>query len=273
MSRERAAGQFAPQGRYTFTRIEWLDRRNVVSTTWGLLLLGGFYPIYRAWRGSTGTTLRHAVVWSAMAWGSWCAAVLLGGTSLHYLALCLTACTGVAVLGARRPGVAAWNFVVIGLLAALCRPFLEGLGEPRLERGHLIFLGVVLAAGLLNYLPTRQAPAVVVLGTWCALDVAEFQIHALVVLPAVAPWLALACAPRGEPEDFNDLWRAHRDRFGFVWAQRLRDQLNRVAENAGWPVTLGWSGLRKSRPGEVPDRERLLAMLRALSTRFRTDTV
>jgi hypothetical protein len=242
-----------------------------VSTVWGFLLFGGFYPLYRAWRGSAGTTLRHAVVWATLAWVGWCAAVLLNGLSLRYLALCLTACAGVAVLGARRPGVAAWNVVVIGLLVALCRPFLEGLGELRLERGHLVFLGVVLAAGLLNYLPTRQAPAVLVLGTWCGLNMAEIHILGLVVLPALAPWLALLCAPRRAPEDFDALWRAHRDRFGFVWAQRLCEQFNRAAENAGWPVTLGWSGIRQSGTGQIPDRERMLATLYALLTRFRTE--
>jgi hypothetical protein len=242
-----------------------------VSTAFGLLLLGGFYPFYRAWRGSAHTTLRHAVAWASLAWVCWCAALLLGGAALHYLALCLTACAGVAVLGARRPGVMAWNVVVIGLLMALCRPFLEGLGELRLDRGHLVFLVVVLAAGLLNYLPTRQAPAVVALGTWCVLEIAEVRIPALVALPALAPWLALFCAPRGNEDDFDALWRAHRDCFGFVWAQRLRDQFNRAAENAGWPVTLGWSGLRQSGTGEMPDRERLLATLRAMLTRFRTE--
>jgi hypothetical protein len=242
-----------------------------VGTVWGLLLLSGFYPLYRAWRGSAGTTLRHAVVWAALAWASWCTAELLDGTSLHYLALCLTACAGVAVLGARRPGVMAWNVVVIGLLVALCRPFLEGLGELRLELGHRIFLGVVLAAGLLNYLPTRQAPAIVVLGTWCALELAEMRIPSLVVLPALAPWLALLCAPPEIEDNFDSLWRSHRDRFGFVWAQRLRDQFNRAAQNAGWSVTLGWSGLRRSGADQMPDRERLLATLRALLTRFRTE--
>jgi hypothetical protein len=242
-----------------------------VSTTWGILLISGFYPLYRAWRSLAHTTLRHAVVWGGLAWASWCAAVLLGGPSSHYLALCLTACAGVAVLGARRPGVTAWNVVVIGLLVALCRPFLEGLGDLRLEQGHRIFLGVVLAAGLLNYLPTRQAPAVLLLGTWCALELIEKSSPALVVLPALVPWLALLCAPRGEKEDFDALWRSHRDCFGFVWAQRLRDQFNRAAENAGWPVKLGWSGLRQSRAGEMPDSERLLATLRALLTRFRTE--
>jgi hypothetical protein len=242
-----------------------------VNEPWGLFLVGGFYPFYRAWRGTSGITLRHAILWGGLAWIAWCIAVLTRSTSGQYLALCLTACAGVAVLGARRPGVGAWNAVVAGLLVVLCRPFLEGLGEPRLERGHLIFLAVVLAVGLGNYLPTRQALAVVVLGAGCGLVLAEVETVWRVVLIGLAPWLALGCAPKADAGDFDGVWRAYRDRFGFVWAQRLRDQFQRAAENARWPVTLGWSGLRRSGTGEMPEDERLLATLRALLTRFRTE--
>ncbi len=244
-----------------------------MNAVWGLLLIGGFYPIYRAWRGSTGSTLRHAIAWGVLAWTIWCSAVLVEGSqTFRYLGLCLTACTGVAVLGARRPGAMAWNFVVAGLLAALCRPFLEGLGELRLERGHVIFLGFVLAAGLLNYLPTRQALTVSMLGAWCALELAEVRMPASIVLLALAPWMGLLFAPTKLDDDFDSLWREYRDRFGFVWAQRLREQFNRAAENAGWPVTLGWGGLRQSGPGEMPEGERLVATMRALLTRFRSDS-
>src|SRR5688572_26789476 len=100
----------------------------------GLLLVAGLYPLFRAWRGLAGTTLRHALTWAAAAWLAWCATGLAGGgREGRYLALCLAACAGVAVLGARRPGVGAWNFVVAGLLAALGRPYLQGLGELKLE--------------------------------------------------------------------------------------------------------------------------------------------
>ena len=54
---------------------------------------------------------------------------------------------------------AAWNFVVAGLLAVLLRPLLEGLGELKLGPAHLLFLAGALAVPVLNYLPTRLAPA------------------------------------------------------------------------------------------------------------------
>jgi hypothetical protein len=232
-------------------------------------MLCGFYPLFRAWRATSGTTLRHAVAWAALAWGVGCAAIGVAESSpLRYLTLCLTACAGVAVLGARRPGAGAWNFVVAGLLLALCRPFLEGLGALRLEGLHLVFLGAALAVGLGNYLPTRQAPTVVVLGAWCGLEMGRVEVPGQAVLLAVVPWLALLSAQGRVENDFDAHWRTFRDRFGFVWAQRLRDQFNRSAANAGWAVVLGWSGLRDSGEGARPDAEQLRALLRALLKRF-----
>jgi hypothetical protein len=244
-----------------------------MSTVWGLFLLSGFYPVYRAWRGTTGNTLRYAVLWAALAWGVWCLAAWFAElASLRYLALCLTASAGVAVLGARRPGAGAWNFVVAGLVAALCRPFLEGSGQLRLEGGHLFFLGVALAVALGNYVPTRQAPAVLVLGGVCAVELLEIQVPGLFLLLGLVPWLALLSAGRqGQGEDFDTIWRNYRDRFGFVWAQRLREQFNNSSRHAGWGVVLGWSGIQETEAGRRPEPERLVATLRALLTRFRTE--
>jgi hypothetical protein len=240
---------------------------------WGLIVASGFYPLYCAWRGARGTPLRHAVTWGALAWAWWCSAALLGGSPpLRYLALCLTACAGVAVLGARRPGVTAWNLVVAGLLLALCRPFLEGLGELRLEGGHLFFLGISLGVGLANYLPTRQALTVAVLGAWCAVELFGLHVPAAWGLLALVPWLGLLSARVGRGEDFDAVWGRFRDRFGFVWAQRLREQFNRAAANAGWGVHLGWSGLRPTGEGVQPEPERLLATLRALLKRFESES-
>ena len=57
--------------------------------------------------------------------------------ALGYTALSLTGCAGVAVLGARRPGVGPWNFVLLGLLAVMLLPLAEGL----LSRGALHLAG------------------------------------------------------------------------------------------------------------------------------------
>jgi hypothetical protein len=240
-----------------------------MDSVWGLLLLSGFFPLYRAWRANARTTLRPALVWAGCAWAAWVVAGWVEGALWAYLALCLSGCAGVAVLGARRPGVTAWNFVVAGLLAVLLRPLLEGLGELKLGTAHLLFLGGALAVPVLNYLPTRLAPAA--LG--CAIawgieiawlsgaDVPEVVRMVGRGLLVAAPWLGLAllswrAAPRNETEA---VWLGFRDRFGGLWALRVREQFHRAAENAGPGGQLAWNG---SAP------EGSLETLRALLKRF-----
>jgi hypothetical protein len=62
-----------------------------------------------------------------------------------------------------------------------------------------------------------------------------------------------------------------RDRFGLVWAQRVREQFNRAAANAGWPVRLYWQGLHLSAGAPLPEpavQAEVVAALRALLKRF-----
>ncbi len=240
----------------------------------GLTLLAGMYPLYRLWRASAGSTLRQALVWAWLAWAGWCLAGWLDRPALHYLALALTACAGVAVLGARRPTATVWHLAVGFLLVFLLRPFWETLGELRLDAFYVTLLAVPLAVGLANYLPTRLGPAALLLGAWCALDLARLAGAFAADWPlawlalAAVPWVGLLLARRRGPEpEFEATWRTFRDRFGFVWAQRLREQFNRAAANAGWPVWLGWSRLRRG--GEMAP-EQPLAMLRSALRRFET---
>ena len=99
-----------------------------------LLLLTGAYPLGRAWLANRRSSLAHALAWAALAWLAWLGVALAEAWGLgvpvaaRYVALCLTGCAGVAVLGARRPGVVAWNFVVLGLLVVLLLPLAEGWG-------------------------------------------------------------------------------------------------------------------------------------------------
>jgi hypothetical protein len=221
-----------------------------------------------------------------LAWVAWGAALAAnpasaGTNTLSYLALCLTGCAGVAVLGARRPGVTAWNFVVAGLLAVLLLPLVQGF-----DTLHFIFLGAVLIVGLLNYVPTRFAPAVLLVGIGVAtefysLTADEARVAALAdaleagrCLLAVSPWIALARSYRRRARsEFDRAWLAFRDRFGLFWGQRMRDQFNRSAANAEWPVQLHWRGLRRAgpeAPRELPpdQMKEILGTLRALLKRF-----
>src|SRR5687768_9863792 len=87
----------------------------------GLAMIGlGLVPWFWAMRANRGTSLAHAVAWGLAAWLSWGGIIWVDGSRDAILVgLSLVGCAGVAVLGARRPSVAAWDFVVLGLLAVM----------------------------------------------------------------------------------------------------------------------------------------------------------
>jgi len=257
----------------------------------GLILLTGVYPLALAWRANRQTTLVHALGWATAAWLAWLPALLLTdlrpGTAaalVRYAAVCLTGCAGVAVLGARRPGATAWNFVVLAQLAVLLLPIAEGLGELRLDALRLVFLAATLAVGALNYLPTRLAAAVVCLAIGCGVELTllasageagnalERAAPLSRCLLAASPWFAwVQIRTRAVPaSEFDRLWLGFRDRYGLVWGQRVREQFNRAAVNAGWSVVLRWRGLRWQ-PGAEPRGDAQTAALRALLKRFGSD--
>ena len=242
------------------------------------------------------TSVFQAVWWTVAAWAGWGLALAEAAswpahaaTVSCYLALSLTGCAAIAVLGARRPGVHAWNFVVVALLAVNLLPVAESFltaGALQLPILRLVCLVGTLAVGVLNYLPTRFAPAALALLLGCA------GIRALVTAPgtgrqhrlilgtgwlalAFTPWIAYASAGGGNAaaSEFDRIWLEFRNRFGLFWSQRLREQFNRSAAHAGWPVILRWQGLRLlpgSPPPEAETQTQILATLRASLQTLRT---
>lgn len=250
-----------------------------------MLMLTGVYPLARALRANRSTTLRQPLLWALLAWSAWVGVawgrVLRWGEEQGlavYAALCLTGCAGIAVLGARRPGMAAWNFVVVGLLAVLFLPILNGMGDLRLEPAQEVFLTVTLLVPLLNYLPTRLAFGVLFAAAGCGWEMARLLAWTSsttlpwlgLLLLAAAPWMAWAAVARrgATATAFDQLWLAYRDRFGFVWGQRMREQFNRAAHHAGWPVVLRWGGLHRTNDQSSPAPAQLLELLRAVLKRF-----
>jgi hypothetical protein len=252
-----------------------------------IMLLAAALPIGRAWLANRHTSLLHSVYWVTLAWMGWLVALATNDKSAHelavYFALCLTGCAGMAVLGARRPGAAAWNLVVVALLAINLLPLGEGAitGKTlQLDSFREICIAGTVAVGIVNYLPTRLAPAALLLLAAAGLQFAallhllEGSVAGIVgLLVASVPWVALA-AVRRRPvaaSQVDRLWLDFRDRFGFVWAQRLREQFNRSAANHGWPVVLRWRGLRLlagTTLPEEPDQKAMLDTLQALMKRF-----
>lgn len=257
----------------------------VMDVVAAVLLITGGYPLAKALCANRATTLRQPLLWALLAWTAWVGVawsrVLRPGleeSAATYAALCLTGCAGIAVLGARRPGVSAWNFVVIGLLAVLFLPILNGMGDLRLEPAQELFLAVTLAVSFLNYLPTRLASGAVLAAAGCGWEMARLMGWRSqtpmpwlgLILLAVAPWASWVGMLRrsSTATDFDRSWLAYRDRFGFVWGQRMREQFNRAAHHAGWPVVLHWGGLHRPDDRPSPDPAQLSAMLRAVLKRF-----
>jgi hypothetical protein len=256
-----------------------------------LVYLTSVYPLTLAWWSNRRTSLLHALSWALAAWTGWCVLFVLedgrAQDAERYLALCLTGCAGIAVLGARRPIVGAWNFVLVGLLAVLLLPLGEHAvhGTPLLDPLRLIFVGGTLAVTVLNYLPTRLAVPVLIVGGVSAAELYFLadadQAGTLATLLALAsPWLLAAACWIGwgltrraadHLAEFDRLWLAFRDRFGVFWGQRVREQFNQAARNADWPVILRWSGLRRTardRPLSGELQTMIVEGMRALLRRF-----
>jgi hypothetical protein len=240
-------------------------------------------PLAAATWANRRTSLLHTMVWTWFAWPLW--GITLAGADRRwdYAALCVTACAGIAVFGARRPGVAAWNFVSVGLLVVLLLPLAEGAAtdaEFHLGVFRIVFLIMLLGMIIMNYLPTWLALGGVLLLLACAWLISGFfregdgPTRPLVAFAfGLAPWVAWIGYWIGQlgRTDFDGRWLAFRDRYGVVWGQRLREQFHRRAAVAGWDAKLSWSGLRLG--PRINDDQRL-AMDEALASllkRFMSD--
>lgn len=257
-----------------------------------LLLLPGAIVLYGAYSANQRTSLAHAVLWGVLAWLAWGGALLFGEPisdgidPFRYVALCLTGGAGVAVLGARRPYVLAWNFVVLGLLAVMLLPLGESLllGTDPVDPLRIVFMATTIAIGALNYVPTRTGPVALILATACAGQMVNlfaperlpwWAPSALDVAMLSLPILAWLCwrRPRTGRSEFDRLWLDFRDRIGLLWALRVRDQFNAAATNAGWSVVLRWSGLRVRTPGASIGEQNTTEMLRTLRATLKRFTL
>jgi hypothetical protein len=273
-----------------------------------LAFMGSVWPWLLAWRAAKGTTLRGALVWAALAIvlgmltqvQAWREAVDSGrpwaGRGTYLMVLMVLAAL-VSVLGARNPGSGAWAILMALLVVVFLIPWLEasakvrrGGGPAELQLGSpwTIFYGLLVLAGVTNYLPTRYGPAACAIGagliveylgltrtSWAAATRAATW-PALAWCLALAVWLAFWCAgkPETERNNIDRLWFWFRDHWGVVWALRLSERFNRTAELSSWPVRLSWFGLARvsaSSPEVSPTQlDQAEATLRSLIRRFAT---
>jgi hypothetical protein len=88
---------------------------------------------------------------------------------------------------------------------------------------------------------------------------------------AVVPWIAFASLRRARRLDdpANQTWLDFRDRYGLIWAQRMREHFNRSATNFHLPVELRWQGFKWRRPDPIPgERDDAARLLQAVLQRF-----
>jgi hypothetical protein len=235
------------------------------------------WPLAAAWRGAAGTALRPAVVWAALALAAgllsqvlaWAEAPGSGrplAGQLVYIMVLLTFAALVSVLNARRPGNNAWAILMALLVVVFLLPWLEGpglarkahgLGRLRLDAPWTIFYGLVVIAGVTNYLPTRYGPAAcwLLLGLvleYVLLTRDELRLTRGARLWPAVPWTLAAAVwtaawrsrrPARAASDLEAAWLWFRDHWGVVWALRIAERFNRTAESLGWPFRLGWFGV------------------------------
>jgi hypothetical protein len=270
----------------------------------GLLL--SFRPLAAAWRAAEGTALRPAVAWGfvALAFGTAAEGAALfepvgGGRPAagHLAYFCTLAVLAalVSVLNARQPGGGAWGILMALLVLVFLIPWLEGPGLGRapspLARLHLdnpwtLFYGLLVLAGVTNYLPTRFGPAAAWLGLGLCLE--YLGLTRVVPTPAglaavwaAVPWTVAAAALTAERRArsappargaLEALWFWFRDHWGVVWALRVLERFNRSAASNGWPFRLAWQGVVPApgakAVGEVPGEA--AAVLKGLLRRFAT---
>jgi hypothetical protein len=238
-----------------------------------LLASVGAFGLNRVWPKVRGTTLVAAWWWAVIA----LAAIALGELVLripgspmtlglasrgHYLFAVATFAPTMAIFGAKRPQHFAWQLIVVTLLVVLALPALEstlfaaGPGPLELHAARRWFLAILIAVGVVNYLPTSARPASLAYGLAQICLLADhvpltesrpdwdWQLLGLGMM-VIAFWLlALGAARRERTKGLDRVWLDFRNAYGMVWALRVQDRYNATAAKNGWPVRIGWRGMK-----------------------------
>ena len=237
------------------------------------LTLAGMLWGYRDLRGTTLTPVwwwafaSLATLVGAEAWIATGQVAEVYHPPLRFAVACLTLCPGIALLGAKRPQDRGWGFIVVSLWAILILPAVELMvlrpGQTlELRDARQWFLVILIALGPLNTMATRMAPAGLLLaigqGLLFTRQLPGWQIDAawaappvtLFLFAVVAWWCSWQIRLQRHSSGWNAVWRDFRDLFGTLWALRVAQRINAVAEVQRWNVRLGWNGFR---PIEDPE--------------------
>ncbi len=246
---------------------------------WPLIILAwlgwaAFLPgLFWLTKSAKGTTLATAVCWA------WAAAAAFAGSltsavfaqfpetlaqqSFYWTGI-VALCPLIAVLGAQRPGVKVWNaFVLVPLMFVLGWPALtvwfEGYppASLQIETPTAIGIAIVALMGLGNYLliPRWTASALFYGGAiaFIVLPLTTFielsprwhlAAYPCLGLSALAGWLT-SRNRQTHPDPLDQTWCEFRDRFGLVWAVRIKERVNATAEKERWCSRLEMQGFRR----------------------------
>ncbi len=238
----------------------------------------------------TGLTLIYSWTWAlaasiavmiATVLGSGLLNVPAGWRSLSQLfAVTMLLTPAVATLGARRPGVIAWQgFVVTPLILVLLWPGVSQLtssrGQEPLELSVPALAGIIIvltmsagtSLGTAMTGPFLMYVAGVVFAIlpstgWASAD----SILPLLTAPLLmfATWLgkeaiskryAVIAAADTKNELVDQTWRLFQDLYGLVWALRVQDRVNQFALREQWTVRLTLDGFRSQEGNSASDED------------------
>jgi hypothetical protein len=246
-----------------------------ISWVYFFVLLISALAFARAMIANWRTPLLYSVIWALLGWTVACV-VIITSPGFQFVALTLFGCASVAVMGARNPNAAAWQFVVCGLAGVLLLPLIESSVRDRpvdLSEVRSAFVWGLSAFASLNYLFTRLAFPTILLAVGGTLTFYIPKLTAVDPVVSFGHFVGLLClwsAPavawlgfrdrRRDKSPTDRLWFSFRDRYGAVWALRVMEQFNRSAANAGSETTMKWNGLKGI--DDAAAYERLTALLK-----------
>ncbi len=193
---------------------------------------------------------------------SWEATVVFAAASSSF-------CPLMSLLGAKRPQDRGWHFVVISLWAILVLPVAESLAlrhgqMPDVQGARSWFMLILIALGMVNFLPTRFWFPAILFGSGQMLMLANS-------LPVVrdsvdsSPTMtgfsccSAACILAGllvnrrstSSGSLDRVWTDFRNAFGLLWGLRVAEQINFAARTSKWPLTLRWRGFVDADGGRI----------------------
>lgn len=250
-----------------------------------------------------GTTLLAPLAWSTFSVASIAAAELAialcehvpsWSASARFAAAITTMAPALALLGAKRPQVGPWQFIVVTLLVVLAMPSLQWwlLDVGQLQEIHpsrLLLLAVLGGLGLVNYLPTCYWLSAVCVTAAQAAALAPHLFRQPAKLPPGAwPLVALILIDlalllaflvrRADRIAFGPVdraWIDFRNAYGLLWAVRVANRVNATAVLQRSCLRLAWSGLVHSdypsmvaHTAKAVEEQAISRTLRSLLRRF-----